>query len=269
MKLLSDDEMIWLNALADDELSGADKRLWLDRIQTDTETRRVYESILFVKSNLNKHSIKTSAARTRTAAISENRNVFWKLAASFIFVFLLGGTALYWFDLQSKSTFHIANNNDESKIQSPLEWHLKFSQSNYDISTTSRPVLAFALDKPYLKIPDLKLSGLILVASKLLTQSAEKKVQLLHYRGSRGCRLTLWYGPATQQQDKINKPINSKHWTVRDTQVWVLASGMDSNRFVSITDYIQIFNSPTQPTQKLLASKKSMGKVYKEAQTCA
>lgn len=279
MTQLSDDEMIWLNALADDELVGADKRLWLERIQNDAEAMAAYECILTLKSNLKKYTIKPLPSTSSVAPdnkldeLSVNNHGLWsqglwRLAASLLFVLFLGGTTVFWFDHQSKSPLHLTTNENEFINQSPIESHIKLSQSNYELSTVSSPRLAFVLDKPYLKVPDLKPSGLVLVASKLLNHDTEKKVQLLHYMGSRGCRLTLWYGPIPANDGKIRELFNSKKWTVKDTQIWVIATGMDQKRFVSITDHIELFISPAQPTQQLLASKKSMDQVYKEAESC-
>lgn len=247
MTQLSDDEMIWLNALADDELVGADKRLWLERIQNDTKAMSAYECILTLKSNLKKYTIKpltsvaaapSVASDNKRADLSVNDHELWRQAASLLFVLFLGGTAVFWLNLQSEAPDQLTNNEYEFISQSPIESHIKLSQTNYDLATVSSPKLAFVLDKPYLKVPDLRPSGLVLVASKLLSHDLEKKVQLLHYLGSHGCRLTLWYGPIPVNDDKMRELFNSKKWTVKDTQIWVIATGMDQKRFVSITDQI-------------------------------
>lgn len=49
--------MIWLNALADDELSAADKAIWLKRIDEDADAKAAYECILALKANLKNYTV--------------------------------------------------------------------------------------------------------------------------------------------------------------------------------------------------------------------
>ena len=124
-------------------------------------------------------------------------------------------------------------------------------------------------------MPDLRASGLALVSTRLLkdatkTPSYKVHTQLVHYVGASGCRLTLHLGPIMPLNDDmktLSLETNFKNWTVNDTQIWVLASGMDQKRFASITNYLQEYTRASETTY-LSNLENTMGDVYKSARSC-
>ena len=74
MTTLSDKDIQWLNALADDELGNEDKQIWLKRIEENEEVMNAYEDILVVKQNLQSLSLsKTSWGPCCEQAVPESQ----------------------------------------------------------------------------------------------------------------------------------------------------------------------------------------------------
>ena len=276
MTQLPDEEMIWLNALADDELSAADKAIWLKRIDEDADAKAAYECILTLKSNLKNYTIQPKNNVMSTALHSPASNQLWKIAASFLVVFALSGMAFFFIHQNSSLPIQVADKEILEKDKTPFEWHVQFSKTQYDFTNITPKQQKLALSNTELLLPDLRASGLALVGTKLLktkTKTSTHKVhtQLLHYVGASGCRLTLHLGPILSLKDDIKKlslETNFKNWTVNDTQIWVLASGMDKTRFASITAYLQEYTTAVSKKIYLSNLEDKMGDVYKTARSC-
>ncbi|MBO6549158.1 MAG: hypothetical protein JJ964_06005 [Rhizobiales bacterium] len=276
MTHLPDEEMIWLNALADDELSAADKAIWLKRIDEDTDAKAAYECILALKANLKNYTVQPKTNAIITSQHSPTSNQLWKIAASFLVVFALSGIAFFFIHQNSSLPIQVADKEILKKDKTPFEWHSKFSKTHYDFTNITPKQQKLALSNTELLLPDLRASGLALVSAKLLKTKAKTSThkvhtQLLHYVGSSGCRLTLHLGPTLSLKDDIKKlslETNFKNWTVNDTQIWVLASGMDKTRFASITAYLQEYTTAASKKIYLSNLEDKMGDVYKTARSC-
>lgn len=270
MKHLPDEDMIFLNALADDELTGADKTLWLKRIDEDADAKAAYECILSLKANLKNYTIQPKSTQEAKVLHSNSSTHLWKIAASILFVFGLSGMALFFFNQNFETPIKLSERNLLDKNKTPFDWHSQFSGTHYDFTNITPSNRNLALLRTDLKLPDLRPSGLALVSTKVLQINSAAPTQLLHYVGSSGCRLTLQLGPVKVLDKNIQAPSlksNFKNWIVNETQIWVLASGMDKARFASITDYIQHYIDSSQ--QKYLSNlENTMSEVYKNARSC-
>ncbi len=270
MKHLPDEDMIFLNALADDELSGADKAMWLKRIDEDADAKAVYECILSLKVNLKNYTILPKSMPETSVSHSSSSTHLWKIATSFLFVFALSGMALFFFTQGSETPVELAERNQLDNNKTPFDWHSQFTKIDYNFTNIAPSNKKLALVKTGLKLPDLRASGLALVSTKVLQVNSSDPIQLLHYVGSSGCRLTLQLGPL-QALDKnlqiASLKTNFKNWIVNETQIWVLASGMDKARFASITDYIQHYMNSSQHNY-LSNLEDTMSEVYKKARSC-
>lgn len=270
MKHLPDEDMIFLNALADDELSGADKTLWLKRIEEDADAKAAYECILSLKANLKNYTVKPKSIPETRVSHSSSSPHLWKIAASFLFVFALSGMALFFLNQRSEAPVEFAKQNLLDNNKTPFDWHSQFSSTHYDFTNIAPSNKKLALLKTDLKLPDLRSSGLSLVSTKVLQNNSAAPTQLLHYVGSSGCRLTLQLGPLQTLDKNLQTPslkTNFKNWIVNETQIWVLASGMDKARFASITDYIQHYMNSSQHNY-LSNLEDTMSEVYKNARSC-
>lgn len=277
MTQLPDEEMIWLNALADDELSAADKAIWLKRIDEDADAKAAYECILTLKSNLKNYTIQPKNNVMSTALHSPASNQLWKIAASFLVVFALSGMAFFFIHQNSSLPIQVADKEILDRDKTPFEWHSKFSKTHYDFTNITPKQQKLALSNTELLLPDLRASGLALVSKKLLKTKAKTSThkvhtQLLHYVGASGCRLTLHLGPIMPFNDdmkKLSLETNFKNWMINNNtiQIWVLASGMDQKRFASITNYLQEYTRASETTY-LSNLENTMGDVYKSARSC-
>ncbi|GAA6212993.1 hypothetical protein NBRC116602_27340 [Hyphomicrobiales bacterium 4NK60-0047b] len=270
MTHLPDEDMIFLNALADDELSGADKDLWLKRINEDADAKAAYECILSLKANLKNYTIQPKSMPETRVLPSSSSTHLWKIAASFLFVFALSGMAFFFFTQNSETPVELVEQQILDKNKTPFDWHSQFSKTHYDFTNIAPSNHKLALLNPDLKLPDLRASGLALVSTKVLQDNSTAPIQLLHYVGSSGCRLTVQLGPLHALDKNLQIPslkTNFKNWIINETQIWVLASGMDKARFASITDYIQHYTNSSQHNY-LSNLEDTMNEVYKNARSC-
>jgi hypothetical protein len=119
-------------------------------------------------------------------------------------------------------------------------------------------------DNGHLILPDLSQSNLFLVAQ----QSNSNSEQVMHYRGTNGCKLTLLV-QSTDNSDLIDDTTSGLQlyqWFVADRTYQVIATGMDQQRFKAISQYIeQLSNSVLGLDKYQLAMQSS----YEAALPCA
>lgn len=151
--------------------------------------------------------------------------------------------AFFFIHQNSSIPIQVADKEILDRDKTPFEWHSKFSKTHYDFKNITPKQQKLALSNTELLLPDLRASG---------------------------CRLTLHLGsimPFNDDMKKLSLETNFKNWMVNDTQIWVLASGMDQKRFASITNYLQEYTRASETTY-LSNLVDTMDDVYKSARSC-
>lgn len=103
---------------------------------------------------------------------------------------------------------------------------------------TTAPTLA---DHAGLIIPDLSASKLRLAAYRQVQASDGRRIDLVGYLGSRGCRVTLMaFAAATGDPEGLEPRHDGPRllyvWRIGETGYAILADGMDPNRFLLIAE---------------------------------
>ncbi len=120
-------------------------------------------------------------------------------------------------------------------------------------------------------IPDLSASALTLADVKTLSEQ-NPPVIAMHYRGQRGCRVTLVAtGGVTAGEDKSSEShpdLLFREWQSENFKFTLLATGMDRVRFQSIAEYaIENTGRARRPDLKNLEI--AMQQSYENARPCA
>lgn len=120
-------------------------------------------------------------------------------------------------------------------------------------------------------VPDLRASRLYLVTARSY-QEAETEYLVMHYRGLRGCRLTIAaMGPIAGTDDAAGgAPAQGSlfaGWRVGTLGFAVIAEGMDADRFRAITDYARAAIDAELEADDPLRT--AMTETYRAANPCA
>lgn len=130
----------------------------------------------------------------------------------------------------------VFDGRDSAHPTGALAWHSHFSEKEYSVDpvTTNNVVSANITN---FSVPDLTGSKLYIVDHQV-TEGASPEV-VFHYRGLRGCRLTIWYSKDGKTPDATTGQFRA--WKTLDGRtIVVTASGMDNNRFATIADYVKV-----------------------------
>lgn len=113
--------------------------------------------------------------------------------------------------------------------------HGAFSAEHYDVADVALPGEGHGVAFAGVRAPDISSSNLTLVAHRRV--GAEGREGLAwHYRGQRGCRITLVAGALAAEASAF---VLARRWTVRGTPVALVAEGMDGDRFAAIAEFAE------------------------------
>lgn len=116
--------------------------------------------------------------------------------------------------------------------------------------------------------PDLTASHLYLV-DIMTSDEAHRQAIALHYRGMRGCRLTIVAIEAAGSPDRDDNPADGTliaDWSYGGFRFAVIAQGMDADRFASVADYAQAAIAESVREEDDL--RVAMADRYQNAQPC-
>ena len=223
MAKLSEDDWEMINAYADGALSSDDE------IET---SRRLTHDAALVAALAEVHATKAALSLIRPAeepaAAARGKFGVWHLtlAASLAAAVALG--AIFQF-----------GGGGEDWPDIPTELHAALSANTYVLSEGGAlPVISTARIGDF-EVFDLSSSRLTLVDVRT-TRRGEREVVAMHYRGRRGCRLTV-VALEARQGDPAVLPVRhaglGARWSIGRAHFYVLASGMDRDRFAAIVSY--------------------------------
>ncbi len=232
MKTVSEKELEHLNALADGELGGHDAAMLKQRLRAEPHLQAAYDDIRQVKRKLGSLSYERAGRNPDRRA---KRVLFrWQslaigasVAALAAFVVLLSG--------------EFASRTDTP--QGAVAWHAHLSAKEYVVRQEEGPLFVSLGQTSDVPVPDLSASRLFLVDLKILGDVPENRRAVAHYRGLRGCRLTMWYGSAGSdpvQWATAGGNTALRQWRVGDGTYALIANGMDRQRFAAIADYVEV-----------------------------
>ncbi len=259
MKELSDKDFERLNALADGELGGPEATRLRQRLQDEPQLQAAYDEIRQVKRKLGALAF-DGAADAPPPATQPKRASWWPAAMAASFVAVAGLSAL----------LVIASGDPDVAPAGVAAWHDHLSAQEYVVTRESGPLfvsLGTAGDVP---VPDLSASKLFLVDTRVLGSETEPQRAVMHYRGLRGCRLTLWYGTTGAAPAAWPKPDADtafRHWSAGDEHFALIANGMDRQRFAAIADYVEVLTR--LDAERRSPARTAMAEAYERSERCA
>ncbi len=256
---ISQTEWELLNAYADGELSEAATESFEIRLSKNPALVIELEKISSLKGALS--NLKETPAQEPVAANS----IGWvRQAAAAILLVLIGTVAFFWHEFQ------------QNQALDPLEIHTAYAEKTYILSEALRPVHVSSKAIGDFYIPNLEASELQL-ADTQLKKVGDHEVVSAHFRGMRGCRLTLvgknietTDAALAQIQFNLNRAdrLLLARWQSDGSQFTLLASAMDINRFQAIARYVQ--NDVQREHSKQSESLRvAMQTTYETARPCA
>ncbi|MDA4846135.1 anti-sigma factor family protein [Hoeflea poritis] len=242
MSRLSEKDFEYLNALADGELDDDTAREWRARIDSHPGMRTAYDEIVSIKRKL--AGLGADAPELPALGNQDSSGTGrWAIAASIAAV-LLAGAVVFW-----------PGGETTGQPQSIAAWHDRFSGQEYVVDQGDQPLFVSFGTIADIPIPDLQAWRLYLVDHHVLDQGTPSAQAVLHYRGLRGCRLTIRYGASVQPVSAEAAPAadgNFRHWLAGSSDISIIASGMDAGRFGSIADYVELLTKASaDPSGKM------------------
>ncbi|MHA1566665.1 MAG: hypothetical protein ACTSX7_15245 [Alphaproteobacteria bacterium] len=225
MTKLNESDWRLINAYADGELSAASTAELTQRLPQDAALAAALAEIRTVKQALSRMG-DVQAAQPRPAAPRLARRL--ALAASVALVLfgagLLGRQALLtdWRD-------------------APAELHAALSANSYVLSDSTAVTIISTARIGDVAVLDLSPSRLTLADVKTAHRQ-DRDVVAMHYRGRRGCRVTVIAIEALPNDPAPSPARNeglSVQWSVGAIHYYLLAGGMDADRFDAIVSYAQ------------------------------
>ncbi|MTI17127.1 hypothetical protein E1162_07720 [Rhodobacteraceae bacterium RKSG542] len=123
--------------------------------------------------------------------------------------------------------------SQKSHPLSTIALHDSLSKEEYVLQQGGTPT-ATAVSAGFLSVPDLTPARLTLVDVVFPRGEAYGQVAL-HYRGERGCRLTLI--AQTNEEPLEQRDYMIRQWTTNDIHFTLVSKGMDGLRFAAIADF--------------------------------
>ncbi|WP_419914289.1 hypothetical protein [Hoeflea sp.] len=231
-----------LNALADGELDEEHARAWQARIEGQPRLRAAYDEILSAKTKL----ASMRAGAPQLPALGDqgsSRAGGWAIAGSIAAVLLAIAVV-----------FRPAGESTDAP-QSIAGWHDRYSALEYVVEPGDQPLFVSFGAVADIPIPDLTAWRLFLVDHRVIDSGSQAAQAVLHYRGMRGCRLTIRYGASAQPVADTPTPAEGRyhrHWLAGASDIGIVASGIDANRFQSIADYVELLTkAAADPSGKM------------------
>ncbi len=223
MTRLSETDWELINAYADGELSAEDEDEVSRRLTHDAALAAALTEVQATKAALSLIRPVEEPAPTARGRFGVRRLA---VAASLAAAVALG--ALYQF-----------GGVGEDWRDAPADLHAALSANTYVLPEgAALPVISTARIGDF-EVFDLSSSRLTLVDVRT-TRRDDRDVVAMHYRGRRGCRLTA---VAVEALPGDPSPLPARHdglgarWSVGRAHFYVLASGMDRDRFDAIVTY--------------------------------
>jgi anti-sigma factor RsiW len=164
-------------------------------------------------------------------------------------------------------TLTVGPSEHSSWLARALALHNRLSRSTYVVDAGYAEKIVSTRSELAFRAPDLTASKLYLV-DVVTAPDDDGEAIALHYRGSRGCRLTVVAveGPP----DPIAMPVEdmlTRTWSYDGFDFAVIAKGMDSVRFASVAAYVEAALSDDM--RRLNDLRTAMLASYSTGQTCA
>lgn len=247
---ITEDELQQLNALADGELDEAASVALRHELFNNQKLADTYEKIQHVKNQvmLLRSDELDESEPTRSDQVS-----YWHpvaMAASILVT--IGFASLLYFGVV------IFGENHPKDI---IAWHQHFSEKHYIVEPSKPPQLVSFASSTDFGVPDLKEARLFLVDQHV--NEGEQPEAVFHYRGLKGCRLTIYYS----ETDIVvqEKQGQFRTWKAGPATLVMIASGMDDNRFHTVGNYVETVSKQNIGNDQRLA----MGKATTSAKSCA
>jgi anti-sigma factor RsiW len=223
MTKVSETDWELINAYADGELSAGDRESIARRLTHDAALSAALAEVQTAKAALSLMRPKEQPAAPAARGLWLRRGA---IAASLAAAIALG--AVYQFGQAGRDW-----------RDAPMELHDAFSANSYVLpESAALPVISTARIGDVTAF-DLSSSRLTLVDVQSSRQS-ERDVVAMHYRGRNGCRLTV-VALETAKGDPETLPARhdglGARWSIGGVHYYVLASGMDRNRFDAIAAF--------------------------------
>lgn len=220
---LTDEDWDLLSAYADGELDGSTRRALEARMKTDAVLVGELDRIRRSKRAL-------AGLRPELAPPPKTSRWFFSalpMAACIVLAFGIAGTAFWMMET--------AGLPNERKAQ---DWHTDFAAKSYVVEQGGLLKLAAGASLGIAGAPDLSASNLVLVDVKI-EAVPEGEVIAMHYRGFRGCRLTLVAEPRNRKDRDAGNTGLFRSWTTAKSQFRLIADSMDPERFAALAGYIE------------------------------
>lgn len=212
-----------LNAYADGELDRATEKVIAARLANEPLLREGLESIKSIKSSLRQLRPVTIVPEEPQRPLRLAR---WAVVSS---VFLAIGILLGVSALQQESSHHT----------SVTELHRSFSSKSYIIDTSVSLDVSVGSSIGSLSAPDLSPSNLTLVDVRILNAVSGERIAM-HYRGQRGCRVTLVAEPLSFQPYSGPSELALNYaWKTSAASFHLVGDGMDPTRFAAIAAFAE------------------------------
>ena len=224
------DEWCLLNGYADGELPEAQARVFEQRLVEKPELRRGLEEVRDLKRKLAGMAPAPAAKEARAILPSRRISTRMAIAATEAAIALLSTAVV---TLRGEQT---------TWIERARALHIEQSQRAYVVeerhvaqTVSSGHDLAF-------RAPDLTASRLYLV--DIVTSNWDGREAIaLHYRGLRGCRLTIVAVDINGNGDVLPAVAAAEGvriWRYNEFAFTVITEGMDANRFAAVADFAQV-----------------------------
>lgn len=222
---LSESDWQLINAYADGELSAANAAELSRRLPHDAALTAALAEIRAVKQALSQMG-EVQAVHPAPAAPRLVRRL--ALAASVVLVLLAGG-------LLGRQAL-LTDWRD-----APAELHAELSANSYVLSGSAAVPIISTARIGDVAVFDLSPSRLTLADVKTV-HHADRDMVAMHYRGRRGCRVTVVAIEALPN-DPVPMLVHDEglgvQWSVGAIHFYLLAGGMDEDRFDAIVSYAQ------------------------------
>lgn len=253
---ISDYEWERLNAYVDGELSAEDAHAVEILIRSRSDLKQERDRLLALKSSL--QSLRPESMSQLERSAEPGKRPVMQIAASLLVAIGLGVAGLFFYQ------------SSEQKAHTPSSLHATFSGKTYVLQEENPKLTVSGMGSNAFGIPDLTPSALVL-ADVLTLNDQEPAVIAMHYRGQRGCRVTLvatgrsgsGQAPPSQNLEEVQ----SRTWQNEEFTFALLATGMDEQRFQSIADYA-MENTGTGDNSDLKDLRIAMQESFEKARPC-
>ncbi len=247
---ITEAELIKLNALVDGELDNMEAAELRLEIAENQHLADAYEQIQNLKNQV--VSLRSDALDEFDLPRSESVQRWRPTAIAASLLITIGFASLLYFGIAIYG---------EKNPKSVLAWHQHFSEKHYIVEPSKSPGLVSFATSTEFGVPDLKEARLYLVDQHV--GNSERPEAVFHYRGLKGCRLTIYYSEA--ELAVPDKPGQIRVWKVGPVTLVMIASGMDNNRFQAVGDYVESVSRQNTGNDQRLA----MGEATLSAKSCA